>query len=202
MLPMLSTSSGVEPRGCRLALASNTKSFARGEYLTFTQQSAKAAMTRHLIIWLHSVLRQHGVSVGEHGGMRLALFDSWVQFESICERHGRFLPAADIVLLSTAVESALVCHNWLYSEALARSALQWQIVPKCHMATHLGFDFVRSRVNPRRVTNYGDEDMVGKMKRIMSSCHGGTAGRMAMYRYVILVGTRWWDRLARLRGLR
>ena len=92
-----------------------------------------------------------------------------------------------------------MCHNALYSVAISINQLLWQVLPKAHMTEHLGFDFSQTAVHPRRVTNYSDADMVGKIKRIMSSCHGCNAGKMAMFRYVILVGTRRWDRLKDLR---
>ena len=70
------------------------------------------------------------------------------------------------------------------------------------MLTHMANDMAGGCfVNPRRVTCYADEDMVGRMKRIIRTCHGATAGRMCMHRYAILVGVRWWTRLQELRGL-
>ena len=172
------------------------------DYPAFTQQTAKAAMTKHLVHWMYSVLRRPGISQGGHGALRFALFDSWVRFEDICTRNNRFVADADIPNLDTAVGDALLYQSVLHSEALESNELKWHILCKNHMSQHLATDFVRSTlVNPRRVTNYSDEDFVGKVKRIMSSCHGATAGKMGMYRYIILAGTRWWGRLAVLRGL-
>ena len=69
--------------------------------------------------------------------------------------------------------------------------------------THLAFGFVvRSAVNLRRVTNYSDEDFVGRIKRIARACHGASAGMRIMHRYIILVATRWYERLAVIRGVR
>ena len=70
------------------------------------------------------------------------------------------------------------------------------------MATHMVYDIASSGVNPRRTTCYADEDMVGKVKTIVSKCHGSTAGRRSIDRYANLVGTIWWKRLAELRRLR
>jgi hypothetical protein len=92
--------------------------------------------------------------------------------------------------------------NALSSEALSAKEYRWHIVPKCHMATHLAFDFAATGVNPRRVTCYADEDMVGRVKKIVERCHGSTAPVTSLHRYSILVGTRWWTRLAELRGIR
>ena len=149
-----------------------------------------------------SILSKPGVSHGGHGILRFTLFHHWVRFERICDGNSRFRTAHDTPLIEAAVGDALLCHNALYSEGIFNNQLLWQVLPKAHMAEHLGFDFSQTVVDSRRVTNYSDEDMVGTIKRIMSSCHGGSAGKMAMFRYVILVGTRWWDRLTYLRGLR
>ena len=70
------------------------------------------------------------------------------------------------------------------------------------MATHLAYDFAADGVNPRRVTCYADEDMVGRIKKIVNRCHGRTADKTSLDRSAILVATRWWTRLAELRGIR
>ena len=76
----------------------------------------------------------------------------------------------------------------------------WHTIPKNHLITHLMYDQA-PQANPRRVLCYADEEMVGKMKRIMERCHGSTAGRMGMHRYIILAGVRWWLKLGQLRGI-
>ena len=48
------------------------------------------------------------------------------------------------------------------------------------MATHLAYDFAVAGVNPRRITCYADEDMIGRVKRIVQKCHGGNAGRRGL----------------------
>ena len=130
--------------------------------------------------------------------LRFTLFDQWNEFENICARNGRFMPQADIDAVAVCVEKALLCHNALAAEPNSL----YQMKPKFHMCTHMAYDMLTSGVNPRRASNYADEDMVGKIKKVMQSCHGRTAGSSCMLRYIILVGTRWWNRLALLRGLR
>ena len=100
------------------------------------------------------------------------------------------------------MHEALLCANYLCNEAAGNGKSLWHITPKFHMAIHLAYDFAAEGVNPRRVTCYADEDMVGRMKKIVSKCHGKSAGKTCLDRYTILVGTRWWTRLAVLRGLR
>lgn len=167
----------------------------------FTQQTAKASMTKHLILWLANVLEEQP-AVNRHAQLRFAMFAHFRMFEEACERNDRFLPVGDQDIVATSIEVALGCLNALHTESLAARHFVWQIIPKCHMLTHIAYDFAARGINPRRTTCYADEDMVGKVKKIMSHCHGISAGRMVLERYAILVGTRWWVRLAQLRGLR
>ena len=170
-------------------------------YPHFTQQTAKGAMTKHLIVWLADVLTTR-VAVTRHMQLRFVLFASLRKFEDACERNGRFLPVADREIVAVSMEQALVCLNELHAEDIAAMNFVWHIIPKCHMATHLAYDFAGRAINPRRTTCYSDEDMVGKVKKIMTHCHAMSAGRRVLERYAILIGTRWWVRLAELRGLR
>ena len=130
------------------------------------------------------------------------MFQNFIHFEDLCETNNRWVPLADRTTMANCMEAALVCLNALHVEAMAANRFFWHIIPKCHMATHMVYDFAATGVNPRRTTCYADEDMVGRIKKIMSKCHGNSAGRMGLRRYAILVGTRWWKRLAQLRGIR
>ncbi len=174
----------------------------KGEFPHFSQQLAKASQTRYLMRWLRSVLDKPGVSSGTYGGIRFMMMKAFMDFEDVCDRNGRFLAHPDRQSIARHMETALLCMNSLSCRALDRGKFMWHLIPKCHMATHLAYDFAASGVNPRRVTCYADEDMVGKVKKIVTRCHGVSAGRTCLQRYAILVGTRWWTRLAELRGVR
>jgi hypothetical protein len=175
----------------------------RTDFPKFSQQSAKASATRYIMKWLYQVLQRmdHAGST-VHSKRRLEMMAAFDDFEGTCERHGRFLPPAAVEKLAASMEKALVLMNGLASEASANDLFLWHIVPKCHMATHLAYDFCATGVNPRRTTCYADEDMVGRCKKIVQRSHGRTAGRSLVLRYSILVCTRWWTRLKELRGLR
>ena len=180
-----------------------TKLCLTNDYPAFTQQLAKAA-TKHLMEWLFTVFDAPGFISDEDDETYLVwlLFQQWHMFETICKRNSRFLSEDDIPEIVAATELALKSHSVLHTRALARRQLRWQVQPKQHMASHLSYDMAgRFRLNPRCTTNYADEDFVGKIKKIMSSCHGRTAGRMSVHRYIILAGLRWFDQLAKLRNL-
>ena len=172
------------------------------EFPRFTQQSAKASATRYLVLWLAEVCGRPGMARDEHSARRLEMMEAFVTFEDTCDKKGRWLSAEDSAILADSMQTALTHMNSLFMEAKAAGKLLWHLQPKCHMATHLAYDFAATRVNPRRTTCYADEDMVGRCKKIILKCHGKSAGRSLVLRYCILVSTRWWTMLQRLRGIR
>ena len=161
-----------------------------------TQQLARGHQTRMMVFWLHSVVIRPNVSTGPHGQLRLAMVKSFYEMEVIFTQHNRFMPPAAVEALSDAVESGLLCYNALAIEAVALGRLLYVVKPKFHMLTHMCYDQAKE-ANPRTVSCYGDEDMLGKIKRLMSRAHGLTAGKRSVLRYVIMKGVRMWRWLRR-----
>lgn len=172
------------------------------DFPKFTQQSAKASATRYILRWLRELLQRPGLSESPHGRVRRAMMDAFVGFEDLCERHGRWVPPLVVAQMADCMEAGLLHMHALAAEASGNGLFFWHLTPKCHMATHLAYDFLISGVNPRRTTCYADEDMVGRCKKIVQKSHGKTAARSLVLRYAILVCTRWWTKLRELRGLR
>ena len=137
-----------------------------GHYPEMTQQLARGHQTRMMVFWLHSVVKRPNVSTGPHGQLRLAMLESFYKLEVIFSDHNRFIPPAAVEALSDAVESGLLCYNARAIEAVAMGRLLYV-------------------VNPRTVSCYGDEDMLGKIKRLMSRAHGSTAGTCSVLRYAL-----------------
>ena len=163
--------------------------------------NAKAAQTRHIMRWLFLVMLRPGISETPMQKVRLTVFANWHTFESTCRQAGRYFTPMQLAQVQDSVEEALLGQNTLNADALSRGLLYWHQIPKNHMCTHMAFDLA-CIANPRICHCYADEDLVGKMKRIMSRCHGATAGRNGMMRYTILACTRWWTHLLEARGLR
>ena len=120
------------------------------DFPKFTQQSAKASATKHIMRWLRDVLHRvdHAGST-LHGKQRLAMMDAFAAFESICERHGRWIPADDVEAMGGFMETALLCLNALAGRAAEQNKFTWQIIPKCHMATHLRLRRLLLRCKPK-----------------------------------------------------
>ena len=178
----------------------DNKFFPHKKYAQLTQQMAKGAQTLQLVRWLYDVCLRPGISEGDHGELRLALLHSAVTFEDIYRDSDRIIPEAALNRAQEATENFLTCLNALGAEAVRNDSVLWHITPKAHMVSHMYLDFA-PQANPRKTQCYSDEDMVGKMKRIISRCHGLSAAAMGLLRYAILAGTRWWQQIAQLRGL-
>ena len=124
---------------------------------------------------------------------------SFVAFENICSVQEKHLSDAAAQAIPGLIENGLLCLNALSAEALRNRSFFWQCLPKAHMTTHMAYDMAASGRNPRSLTCYPDEDMIGRVKVIVESCHGKTYAENTLRRYAILVGIRWWSLLEALR---
>ena len=115
------------------------------------------------------------------------MFESFVKADKICRSAGRHMTKRDHKLFCLHLEHALVSYNALAVEASANKKTLWKLLPKFHAVTH----YYDTRINPRRVSCYQDEDMVGKVKQIYCACHGITAPFRGLQRYAILQCLRW-----------
>ncbi len=167
-----------------------------------TQQHAKAAAMRGLLGWLRDVCAT--VQQDEHSRLRARLLAELVDGDEILRQHaagrGRFLPEDARASVGRHFERAFVCQNALAAHCrTAGLRLLYRLLPKNHAAMHLALD--SGNVNPRTVSCYQDEDMVGRMKRVYQRCHGTTAPERALLRYTIMAALRWHASLLELRML-
>jgi len=173
----------------------------RNDYPSFTQKSAKAAAVRGLQYWLAEVCTRHAIAHPTEENLNMAgLFLGLATFDQTCREATRFPTAEQSEKMADSVESALTFYNALAERADREGAWLWKILPKHHMFTHMAYDQA-PWANPRWVHCYGDEDMVGRVKKLVNTCHGATCGRKALLRYLIIVGVRWLRLLAELRGM-
>ena len=84
------------------------------------------------------------------------------------------------------MEAALDCFNWLANDALEQNLRLWNVQPQMHMLTHLAYDMAKE-ANPRRVHCYADEDMVGQMVEVGSSCLASTVCTTAMVKWIVMI---------------
>ena len=174
------------------------KHFQPREGVVFwTQRTAKAAQMKPFIFWLRDLCEQQNSN--EHQNVRCTMYTALVVFETTCADHGRFLTLEAVQAVETSAEVALNCMGWLHKHS-DRAAGLYHVVPKGHMMTHLAYDSA-AKTNPRRCQCYSDEDLMGKVKRILTHCHGSSASIRALSRYKIWICLRWWIQLHKLRGI-
>ena len=166
------------------------------KYVMWSQITAKAAQMKHLLFWLADICNQNVYD--EYSSVRAAFFNSCLVFETVCRSTGRFLSPEEAEQVCVAVETALQCYTYLRQNC--PDARLFHSVPKFHMWTHMAYDFAL-RANPRRVHAYADEDMIGKIKKILEHCHGSTATSRGLLRYLIWVSLRWWVLLHGMRNI-
>ena len=174
------------------------KSFKKekSKLIVWTQKTAKGAQMKHIVFWLAELCNRQNTNA--HESVRASLFNSFVMFECACASQGRFCCPEAAEQIAVATEAALDCYNYLACQA-GLSGI-WHMVPKFHMYSHMGYDFAK-KANPRRVQCYSDEDLIGKVKRILERCHGATADKKGLLRYMFWVCLRWWILLHRLRNV-
>ena len=174
---------------------------------------AKAAAIRNMMYWVEDEIKLDlaagapaagaaGAPAAATAELRLKTLQrncihGLCEADRICRRAGRYFTAEQHAEFCGWLEVGLRNGNELAAEALATNKKLYEVVPKFHAVTH----YYDSRLNPRRVTCYKDEDMVGRMKKIYIRCHGKTAPQRALQRYHVMIGIRWNDVMAQLRGV-
>ena len=109
---------------------------------------------------------------------------------------GKFLTRDERSALIDRTEKALLAYNALAVESYDADVALYEVKPKHHALLHLAIDF---GLNPRRTSCYLDEDMVGRAKRIYVGCHGLSAPKRSLQRYIIIIGLRWTAAIRKLR---
>ncbi len=183
-----------------------SKMHKQGLYPSWSLRNAKAAQIRTMQHWVAEVCAEEAAArpENEHALVRATMFASFSKLDWACRDAGgggcgRFPSSVEAETIAQLAEDALVAHNWLSSEAIDAAKRLWKMVPKFHMLTHSCFDMA-PEANPRAVHCYPDEDMVGKVKKIATACHGATAPHRSLQRYIIVVALRWLRELAQMRG--
>ena len=163
------------------------KRWCEGPYPCIGQFQAKAAAIRCMVYWFKEIC--DSASGTFHGRVRATMMNGFVEADEVMRGSGRHLTPEAQLKVAAAMEQALCAYNFLATEALEKGERLWKLVPKHHVMTHVVYDNFGS--NPRKMSCYLDEDMVGRMKRIYMKCHPSTAPTTSLKRYIILCGLRW-----------
>jgi hypothetical protein len=79
----------------------------------------------------------------------------------------------------------LQCYHELSAVSVNERTWLWKLRPKFHYSDHTFRRLLVSRLNPRRLSCFIEEDLMGVLKRIGKSCHGLSASRQMLLRCFI-----------------
>ena len=91
------------------------------------------------------------------------------------------------------LQQAYLCYRagatHMANVALSMGVPRWHVRPKCHMLEHGIYDFHGK--NLRYMSNYIDEDMVRRVKRIALSANPRFLAKHVAFRYAICATLKW-----------
>ncbi len=155
----------------------------------------KGAAMRHLVYWLESELATLRGRDRVHR-MLWAFFYFFCLADSVMVQGGRHLTRLERRRLARTSRAALQIYRWHHERAKATGVAIWSLLPKHHAWSHMAFD--NAGTNPRKVSCYLDEDIVGRMKRLYVRRHPVTAPATALMRYTVLLSMHWLRVLRRI----
>ena len=167
-----------------------TKAWVKLPHPNISQVHCKAAALRRMAYWFMSVCgKAWQANKSRHRLVRWGFFHWTCSADRLMRRAGKRLSPKEEAALARRTEAALLCYRWLHLGAKADQVALWKIIPKHHAWTHIAYDCCGT--NPRAAHCYGDEDMIGRAKRIYLKCSAQTAPTRAMQRYAMLQCLRW-----------
>ena len=155
------------------------------EWACLSGPLVKAANTRHLSPFVAKMAAEYA-GADEWGRLMVSVSSSLCQVHEILYRNGFFFPPGEYALFSQGVRNTCLDMMRLRTMAEDRGQLLFQITPKFHYFCHL---IQQARLmNPRWVSNYMEESIVGKTTRIWTSCANGpyhrTVQRAVLLKYL------------------
>ena len=83
------------------------------------------------------------------------------------------------------------CHQWLGSRCIAQRRLLYKVRPKTHYFTHMVDHHEETCLCLLHLSTFGDEDFMGKIRKVAQSCHGKTYMHAWARRYVLKRALQW-----------
>ena len=91
------------------------------------------------------------------------------------------------------LKESYLCYRAAYNKladlAISSSLPRWHIRPKSHYLEHAVLDF--DGKNLRYLSNYLDEDMIRRIKRMACAANPRCVSRHVLYRYCIAATLKW-----------
>lgn len=83
------------------------------------------------------------------------------------------------------------CYQYLGVQCLSQRRLLYKIRPKTHYFTHMLDHYESSGLCLMHLSTFGDEDFMGKIRRVAQSCHGHTYMHAWAKRYALKRALQW-----------
>jgi hypothetical protein len=115
----------------------------------------------------------------------LACMENTMNFE------GRVMSDAGCNAFKKAYVVYRCALNWLAQASLEACKCRYRLRPKVHQPAHIVHSYLP--LNPRKYSNYLDEDFIFKTKKVAEKAHPLYMPTHVMMRYSIHACLRWWD---------
>ena len=144
----------------------------------FPKLKGKGAETKHLIAALSSAWDRFANRAGPDYALVRKCLDAQLAVHQVLDDHREdmFIPLAAAARLKKFVDIFLHHYTMLAGNSDAVNELLWSVVPKHHWLYHLSRR--AEWLNPRCGDTSIDEDFLGKLKGIVTSCSAGSSLRL------------------------
>lgn len=121
-----------------------------------------------------------------------ALLASLATMELLTVQEGRVMSSEACTEFKRSYQVYRSAMNWLANENLRQKKCRYHIRPKTHQLSHICWGFLP--LNPRKYSNYLDEDFICKTKKVCEYVHPLCMPMHVCMRYSIAVCLRWWGK--------
>jgi hypothetical protein len=111
------------------------------------------------------------------------------EFMWTCDNAGLLLSEVQTNRLEYLGKLHVLCFMELYMLTSGRNL--FSVKPKLHYFEELILQTIELRLNPKCLACWGEESLLGKLKRVGQRCHGSTMLRTSMQRWFVLLALRW-----------
>ena len=120
-----------------------------------------------------------------------ALLGSLACMETIMNAEGRRMSDRACAEFERGYVTYRSSLNWLARQSLEANKARYRLRPKVHQPCHMVYDYLP--LNPRKYSNFIDEDFIFKTKKIAETAHPLFMPTHVAMKYSIAVCLRWWD---------
>ena len=120
----------------------------------------------------------------QHDTMAIDVARLLVRFYNIVQEEDRYLSDAACDELPLLGQKLAVLYASLANISLRNGQRLWKMVPKLHLFVHLCEWVAPTYGNPSAYWCYADEDLVGKLIEVATSCHPKTLAETALLKWI------------------